>query len=112
MTTLAHSSGQWISGEMPIVLSKTDPQSIGSALTYYRRYTLSAMIGIAPEDDDGENAQESFRKLSTDQIQTLRKLFEDYPEYAAKVKDKLKLKGPEDVPPDYYQRIINGAKKL
>lgn len=57
ITTLMHSSGEWISGELLVKPIKTDPQSIGSAITYGRRYALSAMVGIAPEDDDAESAQ-------------------------------------------------------
>jgi hypothetical protein len=52
VTTLVHASGQWIKGEMPIITNKMDPQGLGSAITYYRRYSLAAMIGVAPDDDD------------------------------------------------------------
>ncbi len=57
MTQLMHSSGQWIKSIMPLMFGKTDPQSVGSLITYYRRYSYSAMIGIVTEsDDDGEKA--------------------------------------------------------
>lgn len=56
-TTLLHSSGQWISSERyPLTPSKNDAQGIGAAMTYARRYSLTAMLGIASEDDDGEVA--------------------------------------------------------
>ena len=55
-TALLHSSGQWISGQLLIIPVKDTPQGIGSALTYARRYSLSAIVGIATEDDDGEGA--------------------------------------------------------
>jgi len=56
-TVLSHSSGEWISGQILIESQKLDPQSIGSALTYARRYSLSALLGIASEeDDDAEGA--------------------------------------------------------
>lgn len=54
-TTLAHSSGEWITGQLPMILNKEDPQGIGQAITYGRRYGLSAIIGICPEDDDAES---------------------------------------------------------
>lgn len=57
-TVIAHSSGEWISGVMSMKPTKTDPQAIGSTLTYLRRYCLSAFAGIAPEDDDGNAASE------------------------------------------------------
>ncbi len=57
VTTLAHSSGQWISGRYPIKAIKQDPQGIGSAMTYARRYALMAIVGIVTDDDDdGEQA--------------------------------------------------------
>lgn len=56
ITTLVHSSGQWISGRLSLQPVKVDPQSIGSAITYARRYALSAIVGVSPEDDDGESA--------------------------------------------------------
>lgn len=58
VTTLIHSSGEWISGELNVPVAKRDPQGFGSAITYARRYTLMAMVGIAPEDDDGNAASQ------------------------------------------------------
>ena len=55
-TLLTHSSGEWIASKCYIALSKDDAQGLGSAITYARRYGLSAMVGICPEDDDGEVA--------------------------------------------------------
>lgn len=55
-TILMHSSGQWISGELPINPVKNDPQSLGSAITYVRRYALQAMVGVCAGDDDGHAA--------------------------------------------------------
>lgn len=60
VTRLVHGSGQWIEdGGVPLILSKNDMQGLGSALTYSRRYGLMAMVGIAPEDDDGNAAVSS-----------------------------------------------------
>lgn len=56
VTMLIHKSGQWISGSQPVCAVKNDPQSLGSAITYARRYGLSAILGMAQEDDDGESA--------------------------------------------------------
>lgn len=62
-TILAHSSGQWISSIVSATPGYTDKsgefilekdsQAIGSCITYLRRYGLCAIVGIAPEDDDG-----------------------------------------------------------
>lgn len=56
MTTLLHSSGQFLGGAYPLRPIKDDPQGMGSALTYARRYTLASLVGVAPEDDDGEGS--------------------------------------------------------
>lgn len=56
-TILVHESGEWIaSGSYPLKPMKDDPQGLGSAITYARRYSLCAMVGVAPDDDDGEAA--------------------------------------------------------
>ena len=56
-TMILHSSGEWIScGVLALPVSKNDAQGYGSALTYARRYSLSAAVGVAPEDDDGNAA--------------------------------------------------------
>lgn len=56
-TMLLHKSGQFMSETLEIPLMKQDAQSIGSATSYGRRYSLMAIIGIAAsEDDDDGNA--------------------------------------------------------
>jgi len=55
-TILLHESGEYIGSTFEIPISKADAQGFGSALTYARRYSLSAIIGIAPAEDDGESA--------------------------------------------------------
>lgn len=55
-TILAHDSGEWISESLTMTAQQNTPQGVGSTITYGRRYGLSAMVGIAPEDDDGEAA--------------------------------------------------------
>lgn len=57
VTTLHHTSGQWIRGYYPVSAVKSDPQGVGSAVTYARRYALAALVGIvSDDDDDGEMA--------------------------------------------------------
>ena len=56
-TTLAHSSGQWIVGALPVKTKDESPQAQGSGITYARRYALAAIVGLAQIDDDAEAAQ-------------------------------------------------------
>jgi hypothetical protein len=56
-TIFIHESGEMISGgKLHVPATKQDAQGYGSAMTYARRYSLQAACGIAPEDDDGNNA--------------------------------------------------------
>jgi len=57
VTTLAHSSGEWICGYLPILTKDSSSQSQGSGITYARRYALAAVVGLAQIDDDGGTAQ-------------------------------------------------------
>ena len=62
ITTLLHSSGEWIRGHLTVKPMKDDPQAMGSAITYGRRYSLAAIAGISPEDDDAEGTMERDKK--------------------------------------------------
>lgn len=57
-TRLIHKSGEWIENTVSTMVPGADPQTIGSAITYMRRYALMSMTGVAPqgEDDDGNRA--------------------------------------------------------
>lgn len=55
-TILAHSSGEWLEESLTMTAQQNTPQGVGSAITYGRRYGLASMVGIAPEDDDGNAA--------------------------------------------------------
>ena len=51
----------------------TDPQKIGSAITYYRRYTLQSLLGIQAEDDDANKASGKKQKKSLYQLEMNQK---------------------------------------
>ncbi len=54
-TVLMHNTGQWVSSLTETECKDKNVQTLGSAATYLRRYSLSAMAGVAPDDDDGES---------------------------------------------------------
>jgi len=58
VTTLYHTSGQYVRSVANIKPTKPDPQAFGSAVTYMRRYSLAALVGVCTEDDDGNAASE------------------------------------------------------
>lgn len=63
VTKLVHAeSGQWQSSHAVVPLPKNDPQGLGIAMTYIRRYSISAMLGIVTEEDtDGNLSKEPDR---------------------------------------------------
>lgn len=81
-TMIIHESGEFISGTLVIPLPKQDPQGYGSALTYARRYHLSAMLGVIQDDDDAQAASKGSASLAADEIMAcknvddLKKAFE------------------------------------
>ena len=56
ISVLGHSSGQMMVSTLVIPVTKKDPQGIGMAITYARRYALSSIIGLAQADDDAESS--------------------------------------------------------
>lgn len=62
-TTIYHvPSGEWVQNTMMMRVAKDDPQSIGSAITYYRRYMLVSMLGLIVQGDDTDATE---HKLAT-----------------------------------------------
>lgn len=129
ITTLCHSSGQWIRSRSPIPLLKSDPQAMGSSITYMRRYNLSAIVGISTdEDDDGEKAmnrngkEEKGKKetapdqlIGRDEMKILTDLADQCDEkYLEKVHNHLTsmgCKGYDGITKKIYPSVVNGMKK-
>lgn len=117
-TRLLHTSGQWIASEHPLPMSGR-PQEIGSALTYARRYSLSALIGIAADEDDDANAAsrsngkaEPPAKLSEDAISELHEAI-----YAGGRTEKWFCKFAhinelDDLAPERFDAALDYVKKL
>ena len=69
-TMLLHESGQWIKSKLKMPIEKVTAQSIGSTITYGRRYGLSAITGIAQYDDDGNVASQS-KGITKNHVKTI-----------------------------------------
>jgi len=66
-TILMHVSGQWIKSRLSVKPQKSDPQALGSCLSYLRRYSYSAIIGQSTSDDDDGEAAMSRQPAKTTQ---------------------------------------------
>jgi hypothetical protein len=88
-TRLIHSSGEWIEDTAVCPIQKQDPQGLGSAISYIRRYSLSAMCAVYADDDDGQsaalNAADYLQKIT--QSQTLEELQANYNFVMSEVKN-------------------------
>src|SRR6266700_2624171 len=72
-TTLAHASGEWIASDWPVcpIAETANPQRMGAALTYARRYALFTLVGIAGEDDlDAPDLCPAPRSLSSSALES------------------------------------------
>lgn len=74
VTTLLHTSGQWMRGRLLMRPVKDDPQGIGSCITYARRYALAAIVGVVQVDDDGEGASGRGEKGSGSKLEPPKRL--------------------------------------
>jgi hypothetical protein len=132
---LMHSSGQWIETCMRIVPAKNDLQTLGSCLTYLRRYGYAALVGVtaSDEDDDGEVAMTPIRQkaeqgtalnlkydprnepadlISKDQIAELEYELAAYPDIAEMVLEGLRLQSLADMPKSKYRASLERIRSI
>lgn len=99
-TTLAHSSGEWVESVYPVNPVKNDPQGLGSACTYAKRYSLSALVGIvADEDDDGNEASRPISPQNRPQSVSMREPMQPLTEKPSPAVGKPKPATPGDFVP-------------
>jgi len=131
-TILGHISGQWIETRMRILPTKQDIQSIASYITYLRRYSYAAMVGVvsSDEDDDGEIAmipeREGFMKatnlnhkynpkenkyetITKEQLEELEYELENHTDIAEMILEGLKMQSLADMP---KEKFLAGIKRI
>lgn len=125
-TKLCHASGQWIESRMRIVPPKPDIQSLGSYLTYLRRYSYAALVGIvaSEEDDDGESAMTEMRHgsnpvssapmefITKEQLEELHLELKGYEELAKEILDRMNLKKLAEMPKNKYSQSIKRIREI
>lgn len=124
VTRILHSSGQWIEfGPLVVPIAKNDPQAMGSAISYGKRYAIGSALGVVAEnDDDGQRAQRAAQKepvkdmtpLTRKQFEVLSELIEPMTEYKTNVLEFLKKSEGvdmlEQMPARLYEKALAGAK--
>ena len=122
-TKLCHSSGQWIESKIRIVPPKSDIQSLGSYITYLRRYSYAAIVGIvsSDEDDDGEKAMQLDKKennndiknvIDDSQIDILKNEFKKNPEVVKNVLIDFKIKKFADIHKNIFPKVIHRIEEI
>lgn len=132
-TILAHSSGQFIESRMRIVPPKNDIQSFGSYLTFLRRYSYAALIGVVvgENDDDGEVAmidarqiiakgpsnkynpkEQSFEVVTKEQLEEMEYELQGCPDLAQEIMDKMRIQSLADLPKSKYMVSIQRIREI
>jgi hypothetical protein len=114
-TTLLHSSGQFIATEYPIAVG-LKPQEMGSSITYGRRYSLAAIVGIAQDDDDANAAAKTSppvvtpSKISPKELTDLLELINSKETSAEMVCKHFKFPSLADITTDKLATITTAIK--
>lgn len=134
-TILSHTSGQWIESRMRILPAKSDVQSIGSYITYLRRYSYAALVGVvtANEDDDGELAvaterdlfakgtalntkynpkEQSYESITKDQLDEIEYEIAQYPDIAEMILEGMKIQSLADLPKTKFMAAIKRVREI
>jgi hypothetical protein len=83
----------------------TDPQKLGSAITYFRRYTLKSLLAISEEDDDGNKASQSEPKKKPTLIVNSKEFFNGIQKKASYEKMKEHYFITEEVMSEYLSAL-------
>ena len=110
-TLLMHESGEWLESDgLTMKPVKNDPQGMGSAITYARRYALQSFLSLnTGEDDDGNNASQARKPQQQKPIELATE--EQILKFQNKAQEYCTLKGkgtPQDIYNNY--KIIDFAK--
>lgn len=124
-TRLCHSSGQWMESRMLISPPRQDIQTVGSYITYLRRYTYAAIVGVvaSEEDDDaeevmkkpresGETEQKKEKSISKAQLEVLAGELEGYEDVLESLLKGFKINKLSDLPCKKYTLCIDRIREI
>lgn len=115
ISVLGHTSGQWISSQMVLNPSKNDVQALGSCITYCRRYSYAALVGVVvcDEDDDGNQATHTQKPLiNEDDARFIEHSLKDHAEISTKWLHALGVKNWYQLPDNKVHMVMEKIKTL
>lgn len=110
VTTLIHGgSGEWMKSFLPLYVPKNDSQSMGSALSYARRYALAAIVGVyvEGEDDDAEKATERKVFITDAQVKEAIKMIGTDTEAKDTILKRFSAKALNEIPQDKFATVMS-----
>jgi hypothetical protein len=115
-TELLHISGECLNSVAPLnIADKNNPQKYGSAITYMRRYTLTALLGLEEEDDDGKRATQenkSSQKISDQQLSELENLLDSASKDKIEFCKAMKINSLSDLPNIRFQSVVDRLNQM
>lgn len=116
-TLIMHTSGESLScGKFYAPATKQDAQGYGSAMTYARRYSLSAAFGVCPEDDDGNAAsaapaKQNLQKITASQVEELRAVIDASKYDVREVCERKKVNSLNDLSVEDFRHLMTALGK-
>lgn len=134
ITTLAHSSGQYVESSVRILPPKSDVQTLGSYISYLRRYSLASLICVvsSDEDDDAETVladqrallakgpainaykpkEQPYEAITKEQLIELELELADVPDLAEEIMEKLQIQSLADMRKTNYSSAIRRIREI
>ena len=123
ITRIMHKSGQWMEHQFSVPPAKNDAHQYGSAITYCRRYSLGAILGIPSDDDDGNGAmtfedpkakahQKPVDAITGDQVKALVNLLAGDEKLKAQLMDAYGIAQLEHLQSNQFRPVYDKINKL
>lgn len=112
-TNITHVNGECLTSCAPLNVSdKSNPQKYGSTITYMRRYSLTSLLGLEEDDDDGQTAiqvkvPKIVEKISPQQVQQLQELIDSANKSAIDICKALGISALSELPKSKFDNVVN-----
>lgn len=114
-TTIYHNSGQWVKETMQMTLQRDDPQAMGAAISYFRRYMITSMLGLIPDDDnDAKDHRLATAQQKAQWIGAVKQIYPDIakPEDIIRTIENIVGKHPSRIREDEAQNTLDLIKSF
>jgi hypothetical protein len=111
-TVLTHSSGEWISSIIQLTPKTNSPQDAGSCITYARRYSYAAIVGLSAVDDDAEAAMgRTANTISADEQSVIERLLTETKANRVSFLKYLGVQSVAQIPTNKYEDSVRALTR-